>query len=264
MQSHSIRKEGVVILKKLVSLVLCLFIIFSLEATAYALDWSVGGRFYHSEKYIYVNSGTPYSYCKQVLNEMNYGNLKFIITDTDLTEIKDDSCVKTGYCLIDANDTGNKVVYEFIILGDVDCSGKVTSSDARTVLRAAVNLEALDRIGLEAADLNASGKADSGDARAILRLSVNYPLESKKIGGVWDDYVTLSTVCAEVKPIDKNGEFTPEMFSADKVGKVTVLDKSDDRVIVLLTLKKPGQAEKEALSAELTRKGITVLSSALL
>ena len=56
-----------------------------------------------------------------------------------------------------------------VIMGDADGDGKITSADARLVLRAAVGLE---EIPLERGDTDGDGKITSADARDILRKSV--------------------------------------------------------------------------------------------
>ncbi len=60
-----------------------------------------------------------------------------------------------------------------IQFGDVDGSGVVDSSDARSALRIAVNLDKTnDRTVLTAADVDRSGAVESSDARSILRAAV--------------------------------------------------------------------------------------------
>lgn len=56
-----------------------------------------------------------------------------------------------------------------VVKGDADGDGKVTSADARLILRAAVGLEQID---LEVADIDGDGKITSADAREALRGSV--------------------------------------------------------------------------------------------
>ncbi len=56
-----------------------------------------------------------------------------------------------------------------VIKGDIDGDGKLTASDARSVLRASVELEKVD---IEKADMNGDGKITAADAREILRKSV--------------------------------------------------------------------------------------------
>ncbi len=55
------------------------------------------------------------------------------------------------------------------LLGDVDGSGRVNSSDARLALRAAARMETLNAEQFAAADVDGSGKVNSADARRILR-----------------------------------------------------------------------------------------------
>ena len=56
-----------------------------------------------------------------------------------------------------------------LLSGDVDGSGRVNSSDARLVLRAAARMETLSAEQFAAADVDGSGKVNSADARRILR-----------------------------------------------------------------------------------------------
>lgn len=58
-------------------------------------------------------------------------------------------------------------------LGDIDGSGKIEPSDARTILRGAVNLEKLSDAQNKAADIDADGGVTPADARIALRVSVN-------------------------------------------------------------------------------------------
>ena len=57
--------------------------------------------------------------------------------------------------------------------GDIDGDGKITSSDARLALRAAVQLDTLNYVQNVAGDINHSGSIDSADARYILRFTVD-------------------------------------------------------------------------------------------
>ncbi len=58
-----------------------------------------------------------------------------------------------------------------VLLGDVDMSGKVTASDARTVLRVSAQLEELEESIIPVADADKDGRITSADARKILRIS---------------------------------------------------------------------------------------------
>lgn len=58
-------------------------------------------------------------------------------------------------------------------MGDVDNNGKVTSSDARTVLRYASKLDTISEEDLPYCDVTNDGKVNAADARDILRASSN-------------------------------------------------------------------------------------------
>lgn len=58
---------------------------------------------------------------------------------------------------------------EYVIKGDADGDGKITSADARLILRASVGLE---NIPLDVADFDGDGKITSADARDVMRESV--------------------------------------------------------------------------------------------
>ncbi len=59
------------------------------------------------------------------------------------------------------------------MLGDVDGDGVYTSGDARTILRAAVGLDALSPDQKTAADVDHDGNITAADARTVLRAAVN-------------------------------------------------------------------------------------------
>ena len=60
-----------------------------------------------------------------------------------------------------------------ILLGDVDGSQSVTSSDARLILRHSVRLQTIADEYLTAADVNQDTNVTSADARLALRMAVN-------------------------------------------------------------------------------------------
>ena len=61
--------------------------------------------------------------------------------------------------------------FETRAVGDADNNGKINSSDARLVLRAASQLETLSEDDAKFCDINSDGKINSIDAREILRAS---------------------------------------------------------------------------------------------
>ncbi|MBR5496722.1 MAG: trypsin-like peptidase domain-containing protein [Clostridia bacterium] len=62
-------------------------------------------------------------------------------------------------------------------LGDVDGNGKITASDARSILRVAANIASFDADKKAMADINSDNKITASDARKVLRMAAN--LENK-------------------------------------------------------------------------------------
>lgn len=57
------------------------------------------------------------------------------------------------------------------IMGDINCSGSVTSADARLALRHSAQLEKLEDIKASVADADRNGEINAADARMILRVA---------------------------------------------------------------------------------------------
>ena len=57
--------------------------------------------------------------------------------------------------------------------GDIDENGKITASDARTVLRCAAGIQEITQRQLKIADMNGDNKITASDARKILRTAAN-------------------------------------------------------------------------------------------
>ena len=93
--------------------------------------------------------------------------------NSDGTEAKDSDTLKTGMKIkLIVNGTVVDEA-EVIVLGDVDCDGNVSVTDARLALRQAVGLEEMSGARLAAAQLTDGKSAVSvGDARLILRAAV--------------------------------------------------------------------------------------------
>lgn len=80
---------------------------------------------------------------------------------------------------------------ESVKLGDVDRNDKVTSADARKVLRVAASLETLDETQMLIADVDGNSRITAGDARKILRCSARLEeLGEITIEGATDEIVT--------------------------------------------------------------------------
>ena len=63
------------------------------------------------------------------------------------------------------------MTYTVIILGDVNGDGRVTASDARSVLRVASRLDKSDDMFNLAADCDGKAKITAADARIVLRVA---------------------------------------------------------------------------------------------
>ena len=70
--------------------------------------------------------------------------------------------------------------YSIILKGDANADGKITASDARTILRIAAKLENPDDVTKESADINSDGKVTSSEARSVLRFAAK--LDGKLTG----------------------------------------------------------------------------------
>ena len=67
--------------------------------------------------------------------------------------------------------------YTFIFKGDVNADGKISASDARTILRIAAKLEQPDEVTKESADINFDDKVTSKEARSVLRFAAKLQKE---------------------------------------------------------------------------------------
>lgn len=130
---------------------------------------------------------------------------------------------------------------KIVLLGDVDMSGKVTASDARTVLRVSAQLETIDKVIIPIADADKNGKITSSDARKILRIASK--LDENENNEIFDtvyvnkfmpetDNLELFVAGCEVKKQDG--------FVFSYKGEIFVLDggtknTGDDSVFTYLT-----------------------------
>lgn len=91
------------------------------------------------------------------------------ITETDFTDVT----LKTGMIaatVVEGKITSTKAI---VVMGDIDCDGDISVSDARDALRAAVKLDTLTALCFYAADIDLDGERISVmDAREVLRAAV--------------------------------------------------------------------------------------------
>ncbi|MDD6072649.1 MAG: dockerin type I repeat-containing protein, partial [Clostridiales bacterium] len=106
-----------------------------------------------------------------VLNFVNRND--FALYDTEGNFVAEESFVGTGfrYAYDDPDGQGVPTDYALSVTGDVDSDGKVTSADARLILRAAAGLEKLENAFFVAADVDTDGRISAQDARKTLRVA---------------------------------------------------------------------------------------------
>ena len=90
------------------------------------------------------------------------------VADKNGNALAADAKIGTGAVLTLADGTQHVVVVQ----GDADGDGAITSSDARSLLRYSVGLDAADAAQKLAADVDSDGRISSSDARLALRASV--------------------------------------------------------------------------------------------
>ncbi len=93
-----------------------------------------------------------------------------VVKDTGGNVLNDRSFVVTGMILVLPDGSEQEIV----VMGDADGDGQLSSSDARTALRAAVGLESFNAASpyFRAADVDKDNTVSASDARFLLRASV--------------------------------------------------------------------------------------------
>lgn len=112
---------------------------------------------------IVLNGTATYA---QFLKMIDGNNI--VCKNTTGNAISPNSYVGTGYTV---NSDSDKI-YTLILKMDINADGRITSSDARKALRAALRLESLANEYKTAADADSDGKITSSDARQILRAAL--------------------------------------------------------------------------------------------
>lgn len=114
--------------------------------------------------FIFANNGLTAS---SLLAQASDGSM---LPDENDNGVAPERAIFTGARLRLSDNTDCTVV----VLGDVDCDGLVTASDARLALRASVRLENFptDSVQYKASNVSSEDPVSAGDARSILRVSV--------------------------------------------------------------------------------------------
>lgn len=99
--------------------------------------------------------------------------IKLLPANVVLSQAKGKDVLYTGMTITLNDSNGNPVdKMTVIVMGDVNCDGKVSAADARLALRNAVGLETLSGVALEAAKVSGATQVRAAQARIILRAAV--------------------------------------------------------------------------------------------
>lgn len=102
----------------------------------------------------------------------------FAVLDSQGNGISADRYVGTGMIMCVVTENGEILsTYGVVVPFDLDGNGRVTTADARTALRQALQLESVTDFSLLAGDANADLKITSFDARVILRAALGLSID---------------------------------------------------------------------------------------
>lgn len=167
-------------LKRLLCVLFSCIIVMIVQITAYAEtngnislnshDGTVNIDYYESMKVItgFVPGDT-----------VDSARAKFVCSDKLLFISPDGKSIGDGnsvlfsgefICAADGNSV--KDIGIICVFGDIDGNGRVTTADARAILRCALSLDSLSVVQRFASDCNNDGKVSSKDARTVLRAAL--------------------------------------------------------------------------------------------
>lgn len=242
-------------MKKLFSIILCTgFLLLSiLPAGAYNIEADIQESF------------SPYADTLFITEETKAGDIKYFgerITfyDSQGNELSADDYLKTGDSLVYFDILA---LYTVVLVGDCNCDGKITASDARIALRMSANLYKYSELPEThgAWDADFSQTIEAADARSILRVSAGLD--------TFDDFKNAYNEAVE-KHSDKTAEFddklimiclnpdyvknedvyTPEFYGS-LVGSVEVFaEYSENDVWIKLYLAEPSKENVDMLINE--------------
>lgn len=233
-------------MKKLLAvLMLMLFLISVSVFPVSAVDFEE--NFFLTENYIYLSGEMTVSEMRERLSSFELMS----IANREGNGLNDDEFIPTGAALtlVDANIPDTPLIRTAVLLGDVDCNGKVEVSDARKALRIVIGLEgAEDYFALLACDIDCTASEMISDARSILRVSVGLDMYSAwfelRCEEFPDDHII---VIMNAKYQNPDGIYDSEFFNEDMVKSVETIFNQNDTQILVLNLKNPGIDESELL-----------------
>lgn len=237
-------------MKKILGLILavCISAGFTVCANAQSLSSVLPG--YTTEEHIYLPENLPYELFDETL-EKELGNL--YICNENGEELNPADIISTGCRLMQKQDSGDKLLYTYVVLGDINKDGKVTAADARTALRLSAKLESKTEFtDYAAADVDASYTITAADARNILRYSAKLDdyekFSSAKLRNM--NPTDMKYILVLLKP-ESNSQIS-DLIDSDEVDKIiktpnTNLDE------YFIKLKNPGRDNADKLLYELNK-----------
>ena len=144
----------------------------------------------------------------------------------------------------------NASAVQMPMLGDMDNSGKVGASDARTILRHVARLEKIDKSILLAADADGDGKVTASDARTVLRYASRL---DKKMGGEEKYSEIVSSVKASEEALTSKEETAePTLETTLKPTELSTVNPTEKKTAP--TTAKPTQPTTEKPTVPTTAK----------
>lgn len=146
------------------------------------------------------------------------------------------------------------------VLGDANGDGKVTTTDARMVLRCSTRLDPMDTILKELCDLNGDDKITTADARLILRVATRldnaeclvngHAILEKTVAATCSEQGNISKVCSRCNAVIETKDIPPlgHKFSFGKCEQCG----AEESMATVLNLKWPISEELQKIAIEVT------------
>ena len=110
-----------------------------------------------------------------------WGDQAYRVFDSNSDEKQPEDPLGTGAFIQVLNETGiAEKTYYAVIRGDVTGDGRITTFDARQILRCSISLSQLVAVQLEAADQDLDGEVSTFDARQVLRQAIELPVQTRE------------------------------------------------------------------------------------
>ncbi|MBR5498230.1 MAG: hypothetical protein IKV76_09655 [Clostridia bacterium] len=213
-----------------------LLCVMSVSVSAYDFFDDVKTDFFCTDSTLYLTE-------TKKAGDVAYFGERITIADKDGNKLSADDYISTG-CTLHYFESFD--IFRIVLVGDINCDGKITASDARIALRMSAGLytgsESPDKYG--ASDTNYSGTLEASDAREILRKAAQISdFEKFKANVEKDIYSEEKTVPADrdyysvgviLYPdfADNSERLNPE-FYGDSVAEVKEVSANEVELILV-------------------------------